>query len=452
MPAQSTVKKGDALERRIYEFFVAEIEADRFFAKRDCCKVRWKPQYYSRDRGRDITFDVSIEMFMPGATEYSSVVLIECKNYTSSVPVDDAEEFYAKLQQVAAANAKGVMASTASFQSGTREYARAKGLGLLRAFDRESCKWELMRSPATGGGVDRSEYDDEVSKGLSILDYRSEVFDFYLQSPTRETNSLWGFFDDLLLDGPYTPGQLRRLLNSKAKASDLAPFLEKDDLEAIAASTHEALRYSVGAVPLDELCAIENARSGLTVRLDVLPPPNLLERQALGRIVFDPSHIEVFRQETPHPGRERFTLAHELAHHLLGHGKHMRKEYCQASDFSLERSPTTYGTNVARLEFQANYLAASLVLPKQNVISDFRRLVRNLDLPARGFGPLYVDNQACNLQNFATVIGHYTQVYGVSKAAAAIRLEALGLLKDARADVTGSTILQGLSFWDPTRD
>ena len=43
-------------------------------------------------------------------------MLIECKNYSHAVPVDYAEEFFAKVQQVAAANVKAVIASTASFQ------------------------------------------------------------------------------------------------------------------------------------------------------------------------------------------------------------------------------------------------------------------------------------------------------------------------------------------------
>lgn len=386
---------------------------------------------------------------MPGASEYSALILVECKNYSSPVPVDDAEEFFAKIQQVAAANAKGVIASTAAFQAGAREYARAKGIRLLRYFDRRNCKWELMRSPATGGGVDRSEDTSEVAVGLSNTEHQSDVFDFYLQSPTRETHSLWGFLEDLLLEGPFTPAQLRRLLNPKAKATNLVPFLEKDELEAIAAATLVELAYTAGEVPLSDICAAENRRSGLTVHLDVQPSEELIERRVLGRIRFEPPRIEVFMQDSPNPGRARFTLAHELAHHLLGHGRHMASEFCQQSDFSLERSPTVEGTNVARMEFQANYLAAGLLLPKQNIVADFRSLVRELALPNRGFGSLYVDDQACNLQSFDVVVRHFTRKYCVSQTAATIRLQTLGLLKDARKPSGPMHALQTLTPWVP---
>lgn len=110
----------------------------------------------------------------------------------------------------------------------------------------------------------------------------------------------------------------------------------------------------------------------------------------------------------------------------------MTGEWCDASDFALERSASIDGTNVARMEFQANYLAASLVLPRHNVLSDFRGLVGGLELSNRGFGSLYVDDQPCNLQNFEVVARHFTANYGVSHTAATIRLKSLGLLRDAR--------------------
>jgi len=86
--------------------------------------------------------------FFQGPKEYSALVLIECKNYSHPVPVDDVEEFYSKVQRVAAANAKAVIASTAPFQSGTRSFAKSKGIGLMRYFGNENFKWELKRSPS----------------------------------------------------------------------------------------------------------------------------------------------------------------------------------------------------------------------------------------------------------------------------------------------------------------
>lgn len=64
--ASSTHAKGNSLERRIRDLFQAEIDADRFWAKKPNCKVFWKKGYFSKDRGTEIVFDVAIELYLPG--------------------------------------------------------------------------------------------------------------------------------------------------------------------------------------------------------------------------------------------------------------------------------------------------------------------------------------------------------------------------------------------------
>ncbi|EKB1969398.1 hypothetical protein ACJO1Z_05845 [Vibrio parahaemolyticus] len=90
----NTVRKGDELEAAIFEFFSTQIDHGQFWAHKDYCKIFTQKGYYSRDREKDIIFDVSIEIYLPGQETYSVLVLIECKNYNHRVPVDDIEEFY----------------------------------------------------------------------------------------------------------------------------------------------------------------------------------------------------------------------------------------------------------------------------------------------------------------------------------------------------------------------
>lgn len=433
MPTDSTtISKGDALELRIRDFFQSEIDADRFWAKKSCCKVFWKKGYFSKDRESSIIFDVSIEVFLPGQSEYSMLVLIECKNYAHSVPVDDAEEFFTKVQQVGAANAKAVIASTASFQRGARTFSKSKGIGLMRYFDADKVKWELKRSPSASArstSVDDSQY---VDAGLTQDDFRSPVFDWYLQSPMRDTNSLWDFFEDIALDSSLAPSQVRRVTNSRSKLKNQVEFQEKDELEGVGLNVLLEMGYVGGAVDLPRLCELEFKRTGLVVELDVTPPNTDDPTSVLGRITFDPGIIQIYKQETPNLGRERFTLAHELAHHLLSHGEYLNRESCDGSDFVLERSAAVSGSDVARMEFQANYLAASLLMPRAHFVADFREVIRELNIPDKGFGALYVDSQPCNLQNYNSVTGRLMQRYSVSRTAAHIRLESVGLLQDVR--------------------
>jgi Zn-dependent peptidase ImmA (M78 family) len=431
MVKASTTQRGDWFEERIHAYFRALIDKDEFSAKASCCKLRRKPKYFSKDRNSDITFDLSIEIYMPGATQYSSVVLIECKNYSHPVPVDDAEEFFAKAQQVAPANGKPVIASASAFQSGVLNFARSKGMGLVRYLEEGLQKWELRRSPAAGSNG--NQFDDArlLSAGLTDPNHHSDLFDIYFQSPSRSTVSLNDFFHDLLLAAGSSKAELRRIANPNARRSLAVPFLEREEIEKVAMSILDEYR-PVACAPLEEICRAEKSRSGLTVHHDVPPSKAQIERQALGRITFDPPTIEIYRQDDPNPRRSRFTLAHELAHYFLGHGKHMKREFCEERDFSLERSPSVEGPEVARMEFQANFLAACLLLPKQSVIDDFHQQLAALGIRNRGFGALYVDRQPCNQQTLDLVLSYFCERYQVSATAARIRLKALGLVEDAR--------------------
>lgn len=436
--AISTKQIGDALEERVRNYFEAEIAADRFWAKKTNCKVFWKKGYFSKDRNSEIVFDVSIELYLPGAKDYSALVLIECKNYSHSVPVDDVEEFFTKVQQVAAANAKAVLASTASFQLGTRNFAKSKGIGLLRYFDQRDFKWELKRSPSASARLTPEEDGYRVEEGLSRQDYRSTVFDLYLQSPLRQTNSLWVFFEDLILDSGLPPNQVHKIANQRSKLLNQVPFLEKGELESRSSEILADLSYSGGEVSLEALCDREANRSGLVVQIGVPPGEN---PSLLGHITFNPLVIEVFLNGPTNRGRDRFTLAHELAHHLLSHGRYMMREYCDDDDFVLRPTSLVEGTDIARMEFQANYLAASLLMPHEYFLEDFQRLMRTLAIPDRGHGALYVDNQPCNVQNFEIVVSDLMRKYGVSKTAAKIRLETMGLLRDIRQERQPQPIL-----------
>jgi Restriction endonuclease/IrrE N-terminal-like domain len=316
----NSTRIGNRLERAIFRLLKSEIDADRFFAKKGLCQIFQKKGYYSPDRKKDIVFDVSVEVYLPGAQQYSLLVLFECKNYSHPVPVDDIEEFFAKVQQVAAANSKAVVASKSSFQSGALEFAKSKHMGLLRYFGPENFKWELLRSPsATSSGL-RPDAESMVIDGLTRPDFKSEVFDLFFQTPTRATTSLANFFDDLVVGTTLSDNEVRKIANPKSRQTHTVPFREKGDLEDLAEQTLESILYSSGPVALEAICKREADAVGLSVRagLPLLAPERSVP--PLGRIQFEPLIIDLYNQDVHHLGRDRFTLAHELAHHLLGHG------------------------------------------------------------------------------------------------------------------------------------
>lgn len=426
----STTAVGNRLEHAIADLLGSEIAAGRFWAKKACCKVRRKASYYSDKRKRDITFDVAVEVRLPGAASYSYLVLFECKNYTHAVPVDDAEEFLAKVNQVGELNTKAVLASTASFQSGTLQFAKSTGMGLLRYFNADHFKWELYRS-ASGGGATTTEHGEAtIADGLTQANFQSETFDVFLQSPLRLTNSLWKFFDDLA--GP-NQALGAAVTSRRDNERSTVPYRDKASMEQFAERVLADISYKRGAVSLADICFMEGDKKGLRVELAKRHAAEDRPRGQLGRIQFDPLLIEVYEHAAQYPGRERFTLAHELAHHLLGHGQFMRRECCDEEDFAQQGLGPNAGTDIARMEYQANYVGACLLMPRSNFIADLVRELRKLDLHNKGFGAVFVDNQECNLESYHHITTALMLRYQVSRSAVAIRLTGLGLLRDVRA-------------------
>jgi hypothetical protein len=428
----NTTSKGDAFERRVYDYFRTQIEDEQFHVRSSCCKVFHKKGYYSRDRDSEIEFDVSIEIYLPGATEYSEVWLIECKNYSHSVPVNDVEEFFAKVQQVSPTSAKPVMASNAAFQSGALNFAKAKKMGVLRLFNASHAKWELYRSPSTSAVTASEGASEKILEGLTSQQFNGGAFDLYMQSPTGVTNSLWDFADGMLVHSRLSAEQRRAVANPRGRPSCRVPYIGNDELEDKCLRILREIGWTGGEVSLADICSQEQTRTGLQVRMEAFRESGRMRRSALGRISFSPLEILVYRQLVPNSGRERFTLAHELAHHLLSHGKYMAGESCDESDFKLKRDADSMSPDIVRMEYQANVFAACLLMPKAFFIADFRQIAERLHIPNRGYGELYLDGQPCNYRNYEWVTRELMSRYGVSRVATTIRLESLGLLRDVR--------------------
>ncbi|PTR00264.1 restriction endonuclease [Paraburkholderia sp. GV068] len=425
----NTTRVGDEFEKQIFDYFRDEIDAGRMPFKKDCCKLFAKKGYYSRDRCSEIIFDISLEIYLPGQQQHLVLLLIECKRYSHPVPVDDVEEFFAKVEQVGAANTKAIVVSTAPYQKGAREFANAKKMGLARYFGPENFKWELQRSLAVTASASGAGYED-LERGLSDDVFPDASFDFYFQGPQALTNSLWDFIEDTCAEVPAAPHALLKARNKRRAAREVA-FLAGAAIEDLGASVLSRIGYSGGEVALQEICKRELVTSGLQVQLDVPHNDAEVGARLLGRITFDPLVIQVFAQSEPNQGRERFTLAHEMAHHFLDHGRYLVHESCDSNDFVLHRTGMTNAA-IARLEFQANYMASSMLLPRARVIHDFHKLMRTLGIADKGFGALYVDDQPCNLHNYEFVTGQLMKKYAVSRSAVRIRLETLQLLRDKR--------------------
>ncbi len=134
--------------------------------------------YFSSDRQSKIKTDVSIEVTRLGEVDPWLIWIWECKDYTGAVPVDDIEEFHAKLEQIGADNTKGTVATSSCFQKGAVAFAKAKGIGLVRRAPDGSIIYlvEAVRTVT----------DEHLVRGLTAADTRQIESLFYGLTVSRQ--------------------------------------------------------------------------------------------------------------------------------------------------------------------------------------------------------------------------------------------------------------------------
>ncbi|MCW9026338.1 MAG: ImmA/IrrE family metallo-endopeptidase [Thiovulaceae bacterium] len=424
-----TTKKGDELEDKIYELLRDDILNGRFWAKKECCKIYQKKGYFSKDREKNIIFDISIEISLPGESTYSSLILIECKNYAKKVPVGDVESFLMKAHQVSGGNVKAIVVSNNAFQEGAFAFSKSKGIGLLRYYDRNRLEWVLHRSPSSivSSSYALNEWSGAYD-GLNKSDYESKYFDFHGCVDHCYTNSLKLFFSYLLKQGQekdYVEA-LGYIETVEKNDNCIVKYMEESNIEDISSDIHKEIGYTFGEVSLDDVCSHLNEKHSL----EVIETSDL-PIGVLGKINFKPLEIYILKDQE-NVARKRFTLAHELGHYLLGHSSYMSGEICMESTLDSEQKIDVGLKDVMRMEWQANQFASHLLLPKDHFINTFKSIAARNGISNRGFGVLYLDSQKCNQDAYYSITSPLMKQYKVSRRAIKIRLKKLGFINEPR--------------------
>lgn len=131
--------------------------------------------------------------------------------------------------------------------------------------------------------------------------------------------------------------------------------------------------------------------------------------------------------------RFRFTMAHELAHHIL-HAKLFKQNSIQSVGESMNTLPdesrhimAIISSDSSKLEYQANMFASCLLMPKKLVYYMYYYFYQRYE--GRNIKILYYSpNQPETWQNHNKIVGNMARLLDVSLQAMSIRLESLGLL------------------------
>ena len=136
------MSKGESFELAVYRAVKQALRRRLFGLRPEACQVHHHKAYFSRDRGQNLFVDVAIELYLPGATKPWLMWIWECKNYSHPVPVDDLEEFHAKIQQIGEDNTKGTLITSGVLQRSALSYAKSKGIGVARLMPGDKIVWD----------------------------------------------------------------------------------------------------------------------------------------------------------------------------------------------------------------------------------------------------------------------------------------------------------------------
>ena len=133
-------------------------------------------------------------------------------------------------------------------------------------------------------------------------------------------------------------------------------------------------------------------------------------------------------------GRERFTLAHELGHHMLHRPLFLQQGVVSAGSTEqvLSAHNTIIESNQRRLEYQANKFASCLLMPRKLVEARYRHYYTTylIGLYGGNLRPLYYSpKQPETFAGYNIIVRSMAREMRVSIKAMAIRLQELGLLK-----------------------
>jgi Zn-dependent peptidase ImmA (M78 family) len=380
----NTVKKGNDFEDKSIEIIEAALNNKELGLIPEFCKVYKKRGYYSSRRKKDIIFDLSIEVTPLNADKPTLIYLIECKNYSSSIPVDDVALFAQYISEIHDYTIKGVFITNSKLQSGAIEEIISHGMMLIE--------------------VDNENYN--------IVHYKNE------KQENKEND-----FDKTVLTAIQ-----KALLPTKI---DGLKKLSSKQIDTIASNlinefNPNILNYGL-STPLNHILDFLGSKYNLTFKFSDLNDE--LSNDILGYFDSEKNEIKInFKvKDTP---REPFILAHEIGHFILHKNLKVNKVvYNNFKDTSFSFFEQSYVLRNPKnwIEWQANCFASSLLMPELS----FRAILilNQKELGISKAGRIFLDDQECNKSDYKELIKRLSSHFNVSKLSIEYRLNDLKLIE-----------------------
>ncbi len=402
----NTVEKGDDFESRSLDIVKRLLHDSQISHLPDQVRIynRKEKGYYSAMRKKDIFFDLTIEVWPPGAERYSLIYFIECKNYDKSVPVDDLEEFHKKIEQVSGVHAKGIIISNAPLQEGAYNYADSAGMMVVQGETSEDYKIVLHKTNRDISGnniplLNRDLTGNALDSGIALIE--QIIDENILKSFTQEISDTHVSYNINRL----SKNDIQNIAEEELKKIDPLIFTRGKTINSNKLKKYLQEEFEINitsyAKPVDLLgfCDLRNSQIGLN-------------------------------QSIVGTSRELFILSHEFGHFKL----HQKLKIGQIAYENFEDSQYNFKTRKHDLanpknwiEWQANYFASSLVLPE---IPFRARLVWCQQRLHLSEGKIYLDDQYQNRKDFSKLVEKMAYLFSTSKTSIIYRLNELKLINN----------------------
>jgi Zn-dependent peptidase ImmA (M78 family) len=388
----NTTAKGDAFEKRALTVIKSMIDEKRIAVMADAYRIYEKKPYYSHDRKGDIIFDLTIEVTPPGANKYSLIYIIECKDYKTPVSIDRLESFCSKVEQVSPRNSKAVFITTSRFQKSAKNFADTKGIMLV--------------------GVDETNFYNVILynkiRSSSSIPFLNSLSDLDVNEKFLERD-----IDDTILSG----------ILKIDRTNNAIKFYSKPDIESVANEILSEIDSNISdgkaRVTIETLINYVNQTLGFKVK-------NTQSKDELGCIDNENKVIKV-NHSLYSTRRYKFVLAHEIGHCILHDGLVFNDEVLYTmsdSEYNFRTDRYTLKNDKNWIEWQANYFATCLTMPKHYIIARLFYYQQTLGLQE---GKLYIDDDIVNIKSFAKILNLLSFHFELSKSSIINRIKELDM-------------------------
>lgn len=408
----STTSKGDKFEDIGIELIHKLIEEEEILINAKYIRPFKKQKYKCNSRESFVQFDYVIEVWPPNADRFSVIYFIECKDHKTRVGVNQIKKFHNDIEEVSGANAKGILITKSLLQDGAKTYAEANGFMVIQANSVEDYKIIYHKTGVKSTSIPTINQQQITDEGILGL---TKIIDKQIYKAFSEFKEGISYNIDKI-----NKDTIENICNSELRNINPRILSDAENLNIDVLKNYLKEKYQLKVTYHDTsillgYCDIEN---------------NLIS----------------LNQEIKDTKRELFILCHEFGHFKL-HQNLLIDQFTynnfQESEYNFKIGKHSLTNPKHWIEWQANYFAISMILPKTSILAMLWKNQQRLGL---NNGKLFLDDQRENYLNYQNVLFRISEYFNVTRPNILYRLKELKHFENRSHLKNAREILEGMAI------